>query len=69
MSVSIATLGMYDHPSGPVSTIDDLGSDPIALGGGMMPGSYFKEKKRLKVSVRQVNSFNERFKIKVVVDD
>jgi hypothetical protein len=59
--------------TGPIQSPDDLGSDPIALGGGLMPGSYpyleQKKERRLKVSVRQVNSFNEKVKIRVVIDD
>ena len=69
MSVGIATMGMFSPP-GEVTGGDvvDMGSTPIAYGGGPMPGAYpFKEKKRLKVNVRQVNSFNEKVKIKVQI--
>jgi hypothetical protein len=68
MSVGIATLGMFNLPTEFIGDITvDNGSTPLAYGGGPMPGSYFKEKKRLKVNVRQVNSFNEKVKIKVQI--
>jgi hypothetical protein len=70
MSVAIATMGMFCNDlTGPVQGADDLGSDPIAYGGGPMPGAYPLPKKRMKISVKNVNTLNEQtLQIKVLTD-
>lgn len=66
MSVAIATMGMFIPAVGEGGGVIDNGSAPYAYGGGVHPGAY-PPRKRLKISVKNVNSVNENVKIKVQI--
>jgi hypothetical protein len=68
MSVGIATMGMYNPPGDVTGGIVDMGSEPLAFGGGLLPQAY-PPRKRLKVTVKKVNTFRKPTEIKVHIND
>jgi hypothetical protein len=69
MSVAIATMGYYT-PKGIVQAGDIIeggGSTPYAYGGGVHPGAVLPTRKRLKVTVKRVNTFRKTTEIKVQI--
>jgi hypothetical protein len=72
MSVGIATMGMFINPTNTISPDHSNTGGPgmYEFGGGFVgPGGETSQRKRLKVTVRMVNSFNEKVKIKAQLSD